>query len=361
MNSGDARGGRIHGGQALALARELDCPPATILDFSASLNPLGPPPEAVTAARAAIADSWHYPENNAEGLAAALAVHHDLPHACVLAGAGATEFIFLVPRVLCPRRVLLVEPAFSEYRPALLQAGAIVDPFVLDPATGFEMEAVKLLAALRPDTDLVWLANPLNPSGTGYPREVLTALLERLPDRVHLVVDEAFVDFSPQLSVTDLVATRHNLIVLRSLTKFYAIAGLRVGWLAAPPALTAQLAAGREPWRLSTPAIAAGLACLQANTLRLATRQAIPVLRQELAVGLVALGCTVYPSAANYLLCRLPATTPSAQALAAALRPLGILIRSCEDFAGLDDRHLRLAVRSAADNRRLLGELAKLI
>jgi len=361
MSSGDARGGRPHGGQALALARELDCPPATILDFSASLNPLGPPPEAVTAARAAIADSWHYPEHHAEALATALAVHHDLPPACVLAGAGATEFIFLVPRVLSPRRVLLIEPAFSEYRPALLQAGAIVDPFVLDPAAGFEMEAIKLHAALRPDTDLVWLANPLNPSGTGYSREALTALLEQLPGNVHLVVDEAFIDFSPQLSVTDLVATRHNLIVLRSLTKFYAIAGLRVGWLAAAPALTGQLAAGREPWRLSTPAIAAGLACLQASTLRTATLQAMPVLRAELTAGLAALGCHVYPSVANYLLCRLPATAPAAPEIAMALRPHGILVRTCTDFAGLDDRHLRLAVRSAADNRRLLGELVKLV
>lgn len=352
---------RPHGGRAFALAQELGCPVSAILDFSASLNPLGPPTEALAAAQAALADACHYPESDGAVLAAALAAHHGLPAECVLAGAGATEFIFLVPRVLRPRRVLLVEPAFGEYRPALLQAGAAIDRLQLDPATGFRLDPAALRAALHPDTDLVWLANPLNPAGTGYPRELLLGLLAILPPSVTLVVDEAFVDFAPELSLADQAAVRPNLVVLRSLTKFYALAGLRIGWLAASPEAAVQLAAGREPWRLSTPAIAAGLACLQANTLRVATLQAMPVLRAELAAGLGKLGVTGYPAVANYLLCRLPETAPAATAIADALRPAGILVRTCADFAGLDDRYLRLAVRSAADNRRLVGELAKLL
>jgi len=352
---------RPHGGQVLALARELGCPSSAILDFSASLNPLGPAPEVLAAARAALDDVCHYPESDAVSLAGALAQHHRLPRECVLAGAGATEFIFLLPRVLRPRRALLVEPAFGEYRPALLQAGAVVDTYQLDAADDFHLDPDALCVALRPDTDLVWLANPLNPSGAGYPRALLLELADALPPSMRVVVDEAFIDFAPRLSLCDQVTARSNLIILRSLTKFYAIAGLRIGWLAAAPELVGQLAASREPWRLSTPAIAAGLACLQTAALRVATLQAIPVLRNELAVGLTKLGCVVYPSVANYLLCRLPDTTPSATALATALRPRGILIRTCTDFAGLDDRYLRLAVRSAADNRRFLVELGKLL
>lgn len=358
MSSGTLR---PHGGQALELAHELGCPPSVILDFSASLNPLGPAPEVLAAARVAVDDSCHYPEVAAAALAHALAGHHGLPESCVLAGSGATEFIFLVPRVLRPRRVLLVEPAFGEYRPALLQAGAPIDTFQLDPAGAFRLDPAALMAALHPDTDLVWLANPLNPSGTGYPRELLLELAATLRPTVCLLIDEAFIDFAPYLSVADQVASVTNLVVLRSLTKFYAIAGLRIGWLAAAPELAGQLAAAREPWRLSTPAIAAGLACLQAEALRTATLQAIPVLRSELGTGLTKLGCTVYPSVANYLLCRLPATAAPATELASRLRPLRILVRPCTDFAGLDDRHLRLAVRSTADNRRLLAELAKLL
>lgn len=349
---------RPHGGRALALARELGCPVATVLDFSASLNPFGPAPEVLAAAQAALADASHYPESDAATLAAALAAHHDLPEGCVLAGAGATEFIFLVPRVLRPRRVLLVEPAFGEYRPALLQAGATVDSFRLDPAAGFRLDPGALCAALRPDTDLVWLANPLNPAGTGYPRELLLLLLDALPSSVRVVVDEAFVDFAPTLSLADQAAVRPNLIVLRSLTKFYAIAGLRVGWLAAGAELAVRLAAEREPWRLSTPAIAAGLACLEADALRAATLQALPILRRELAAGLERLACTVYPSAANYLLCRLPDRAPSAGEVATQLRRQRILVRICADFSGLDERYLRLAVRSAGDNRQLLAVLA---
>lgn len=352
-------GPRPHGGRALALARELGWPPVAILDFSASLNPLGPAPEVLAAAQAALAEVSHYPEADAATFARALAARHGLPVETVLAGAGATEFIFLVPRVLRPRRVLLIEPAFGEYRPALLQAGAQIDSFRLDPAAGFRLDPAAIGAALRADTDLVWLANPLNPAGTGYAREQLLALLAALPPTVRLLIDEAFIDFAPHLSLVDRLPSHPNLLVLRSLTKFHAIAGLRIGWLAAAPQLTAALAAGREPWRLSTPAIAAGLACLQAEALRIATLQAMPLLRAELAAGLTAIGGHVYPSVANYLLCRLPDSSPAATELAAALRPQGILVRTCTDFAGLDDRHLRLAVRSAADNRRLLAELGR--
>lgn len=351
---------RTHGGKALALARELGCPPTAILDFSASLNPLGPAPDVLAAARAALDDACHYPDSDGAPLARELAAGHALPDGCVLAGAGATEFIFLVPRVLRPRRVLLVEPAFSEYRPALLQAGADIDTLQLVPADGFRLDPEALRAALHPDTDLVWLANPLNPSGTGYPRALLLALAAGLPPAVHLLVDEAFIDFSPELSVVDQVTVYPNLIVLRSLTKFHAIAGLRVGWLAAAPPLAARLAAGREPWRLSTPALAAGLACLRASALRAATLQAMPLLRNELAAGLEKLGCRVYPAVANYLLCRLPDRAPPAEELAALLRRQRILVRTCADFAGLDGQHLRLAVRSAADNRHLLAVLAGL-
>jgi threonine-phosphate decarboxylase len=352
---------RPHGGQALALARELACPPDAILDFSASLNPLGPPPSALAAARAALSDAAHYPESDAATLAGQLAVHHGLPRECVLAGAGATEFIFLVPRVLRPRRVLLVEPAFGEYRPAFQQAGAAVDSIRLDPGGGFCLDRAKLLAALRADTDLVWLANPLNPAGTGYPRDLLLDLADQLPEGVRLVVDEAFIDFAPQLSVTGEVLNRANLLVLRSLTKFYALPGLRIGWLAAAPPLVAALATGREPWRLSAPALAAGAACLQATAYQAATLRTIPLLRTDLAAGLTALGCTVYTSAVNYLLCRLPDRAPDAAILAASLRRQRILVRTCSDFAGLDDRYLRLAVRSADDNRRLLEELDGLL
>jgi threonine-phosphate decarboxylase len=351
---------RTHGGQAPALARELGCPVETILDFSASLNPLGPPAEALAAAQAALLEVCHYPESDAASLARALATHHGLPEACVLAGAGATEFIFLLPRLLRPRRVLLVEPAFSEYRPALSQAGARVDTLQLAAADDFRLDPAALGNALHPDTDLVWLANPLNPGGTGYPRDLLLQVAADLPPAVRLVIDEAFIDFAPHLSLADQVVSRSNLIILRSLTKFYALAGLRIGWVAAAPALAALLGAGREPWRLSTPAIAAGLACLQADALRTATLQAIPVLRHELAAGLEKLGCTVSPAVANYLLCRLPVTAPTAGDIAALLRPQRILVRTCTDFAGLGDRHLRLAVRRAADNRRLLAELARL-
>ena len=354
-------GNRPHGGQALALARELGCPPEGILDFSASLNPLGPPAGALNAARAALVDVCHYPEVDGAALAKAVAARNGLPEEGVLAGAGATEFIYLVPRVLQPQRVQLVTPAFNEYRPAFLQARARVDHWQLTAADDFHLDPAALCAALPAGTDMVWLANPLNPSGTGYARACVDELLATLPHGVRLVIDEAFIDFAPELSCVEMLPTHPNLLILRSLTKFHALPGLRIGWLAAAPELLAEFAANREPWRLSTPAIAAGIACLQAAELYATTLQTIPLLRKELASGLEKLGCRVYPSVVNYLLCRLPDNAPGAAAIAAALRPPGILIRICTDFDGLDDRYVRLAVRSTADNRRLLAELANLL
>jgi len=304
---GDERfGAAPHGGRALELARELGCPLSAILDFSASLNPLGPPQEALAAARAALDDASHYPESDATTLAGALAARHGLPRECLLAGAGATEFIFLVPRVLRPRRVLLVEPAFGEYRPALQQAGALIDPFQLVPATGFRLDPALFgrpapgyrpgMAGESPQPERHWLPTRSShcPRGGAAARGVAAGR-------------RGLRRFRPALSVADQAATRTNLVVLRSLTKFYAVAGLRVGWLAAAPALAARLAAaanrgGCPPGHRRRPGLPQGRGLGQGYA------GGDPVLREELAAGLERLGCTVYPSVANYLLCRLPDT-----------------------------------------------------
>jgi len=350
--------GVVHGGQVFVLARRLGRAPAQILDFSASINPLGPPPAALAAARAALADAVHYPDLHAAPLVDDLAACHGLAADCLLAGAGATEFIFLVPRVLQARRALVVAPAFGEYAVALRQAGTDVDLCVLDPEQDFAFCAETVCRRLTPTTDLVVLANPANPTGQALSRSELTELLERLPAGVVLLLDEAFIDFCPEHSLLDQVGRRSNLLVLRSLTKFYAIPGLRVGFLAGAPALMARLAACREPWRLSVPAIAAARACLAEPDYPRQSLAAMAEWRRELAEGLARLGLQVYPAAANYLLCRLPAGSGPVAALTEQLAEQAILVRDCSDFAGLGSDFLRIAVRQPADNRMLLDALA---
>jgi len=352
----------LHGGQALRLACELDRPLAEILDFSASINPLGPPAAALSAARQALDAIRHYPESDAASLAAALAAHHHLPEKHLLVGNGSTELLYLLPRLLQPRRALLVTPAFSEYRSALQQTGAEISDFPLDPDDGFALTPQRLIdAALAADADLVLVANPGNPSGSGVDPQQLLEVAEGLSGRSRLAVDEAFVDFCPQRSLLAAVPEQRNLLVFRSLTKFYAIPGLRVGFLAGPEVTMALLRRNAPPWSLNTPAIAAAKACLADSAYQAATLRQIPLWRAELAEELGKLGLQVFAGEANYLLARLPRRAPAAPMLATQLRPQGILIRDCSNFPPLDDRFIRVAVRTPEENRRLLLALQPLL
>jgi len=347
-----------HGGQALLLAKKLGKPLAAILDFSASINPLGPPPEALQAAHQALGAIQHYPESDAGSLRAALAAHHRLAEEHLLVGNGSTELIYLLPRLLQPRRALIVTPAFSEYRAALQLAGVEVLELPLDPQQQFACSAARLIEAARHhQVDMLLVANPGNPSGAGSDPATLLRVADELDGRCTLVVDEAFVDFCPQRSLLSAVSARRNLFVLRSLTKFYAIPGLRVGFVASPSAAMDLLRPAAPPWSLNTPALAAATACLRADAYRTETLRQIPLWRQALGAGLEELGLRVFAGEANYLLAQLPATAPQAGQLAARLRPEGILIRDCSNFAPLDSRFIRLAVRNPDENRRLLGAL----
>ncbi|NOY13789.1 MAG: threonine-phosphate decarboxylase, partial [Deltaproteobacteria bacterium] len=333
---------------------------AAIDDFSASINPLGTPPEVQQTLLAALERIGDYPEIEAASLRRELAQFHDLPEEHLLPGSGSTELIYLLPRVLRPRRALLVLPCFSEYAPALQQAGCRIDTFYLSPDDDFAFSVPHVLAAVEDDTDLLLLANPGNPTGIGIePRQLLT-LAERL-GRCRLLVDEAFVDFCPERSVLAQVAELPNLLVLRSLTKFYAIPGLRVGYLAAAKQDIALLSAAKEPWTLSNLAIAAAKTCLGAENYRQQTRQLIPQLRNQLQQGLELLGIKVYAGEANYLLCRLPEQALRMDRIVELLRADGLLIRNCDDFLPLDSRFFRVAVLARDSNRQLLEKLRPIL
>ena len=346
-----------HGGRIFNAARELGLAPEEILDFSASINPLGMPESVRTAAMKGIDQSIWYPECDAASLIAELARVHGLTRDHFVVGSGSTELLYLAPQVFKPRRALVVTPSFSEYERSLLLAGTRIDFFTLDPADGFRLDPLKLLYAMAPDTDLILLANPANPSGVPIPPTAIVEIAKGSREQAVVAVDEAFVDFCPEFSVMGRVADHGNLYVLRSLTKFYAIPGLRAGYLAGPPRGIARMVGAQQPWPLSVPALAAAHACLGAEEYRRQTLATLPLLRDELTAGLEQRGLKVYPSRANYRLARLPDSVPPAAEIAGRLRSRGILIRACSNFQGLDGHFLRLAVRPAADNRRLLAAL----
>lgn len=348
-----------HGGGIYQAAAELRRPVAELLDFSASINPLGMPVAVRAAAAAALADAIHYPEIHAESLIASLAGHHHLDPRHFLPGNGSTPLFALFARTLRPRRALVVRPAFSEYQRALELAGTEIDTFDLSPEDDFVLDPAQLLQKVTPETDLLLLANPGNPSGARIEATTILTLAHALREQALVAVDEAFIDFCPDASILAAVATKPNLYVFRSMTKFYAIPGLRVGYLAGPQRGIARLRQEAEPWALSTVAIAAAKAAMAATAYTAESLHLIPQLRAQLSDGLRSLGLHVYPSSANYLLLRL--TAGDGDALVAALRQEGLLLRSCSNFPPLDARYLRVAVRTAAENQQLIAALTRFL
>lgn len=345
-----------HGGGVDLAAQELGFSREQMLDFSASINPLGLPESVRQAIIQNIDRITDYPEIDAQSLCRALAWQQNLPEENLLPGSGSTELIYLLPRVFRPRRALIIEPAFSEYAPALQQTGCHIDTLALQAGDDFRLDPQQVVAALHPETELVLLANPGNPTGVIIAPPQLRQLAAAL-GTCRLLIDEAFVDFSPGYSLLNAVTEYENLFVLRSLTKFYAIPGLRVGYLAGPSGELARLAAERQPWTLSNLAIAAARACLEDTQYQQRTLHEIPRLRELLANGLEQLSVRVFPSVANYILFRIPQPWPTAETLCDRLRERGILIRNCANFSSLDNRYLRVAVRSEDENRQLLDAL----
>jgi len=354
---------RRHGGRIFEAARQMGRSWRDIIDFSASINPFGPPRGLKKALDEEFDQILHYPEVRAESLTKKIADQNGLPHEHFLAGAGSTPQLHLLPRVLGLSRPVIIGPAFSEYEAALTSAG-LSHQYVLAPEnTGWQVNQDTVDRVLSRKPDAVFLANPANPTGRLVPPEVLTRLLQesrRLS--FWLIVDEAFLDFTEEGgSLLPLVAEHHRLIVLRSLTKIFALPGLRLAYLAANPKITAKLAAETLPWSLSSPAITAGLFCLTREGFRESTVKGVKIFRRHLMRELNALDLgQIYPSEANFLLWRLrPEFNP--RKLIDTLFWNGLLVRDAGNFNGLRPGYLRLAVRPAPEISALAAGLKKFL
>ncbi len=344
-----------HGGNVYRAARELELNGSGVLDFSASINPLGMPPAARNAIKAWVGDVLHYPDIESTRLKEAVAERYGLDPDGVIPGNGSTELIYLIPRALKPKRVLIASPTFSEYERACRLSGAKVEHFNLSPSKGFLPEPYEFMRAMK-NADMAFFCNPGNPSGAVLPRQgVLTLASLAKKNNCVLVVDEAFMDFCPEHSV--LGEQGDYLVVLRSLTKFYALAGLRIGFANLPQGLMRKVMKHKEPWSVNVLAERAALAVLAETGFVRRSRYYVRRERGLLERKLEALGFFVYPSEANYLLIE----TSKAVQLVKGLYKRGILVRDCSDFQGLGKEHLRVAVRTRKENSILLAAMEEIL
>ena len=321
----------VHGGDVWRAGA-----PADWLDFSANLNPEGPPAWVRAALDEGLARAAWYPDLRSEAALRGMASHLGLPEACLLLTAGGIEAASVAARLPGPAAV--AQPTFQEYAHLLGTCRSVAR----DELARFEP---------RPGETL-WLCNPNNPTGDALPRSEMTALLGQVEAAGgRLVVDEAFIDYCPEHSVADLVERRPALVVLGSLTKVLAIPGVRLGYLAAHPDVIAALSAGLPPWRLNclADAVAAALPGHGGDFARIAESNARR--RAAFAEALAGLGARVYPSQANFLLCDFGRDMRSA---IDALRERRVLLRPCGMFPGLTHGHVRLCVRTEAENEMLV-------
>ena len=349
-----ASDGRHHGAHGALAAKALGAARDDFLDFSANINPLGPPEGAILAAgKALLGEAATYPDPRYPGLRAALAGYLGVPPETVLPTNGGAEALFLAARVAADgggRRAVILDPTFSEYAAAARTAGLEPESRIARrPERGFRLDHA-VLDDLD-DVGLVFLCNPNNPTGDLLSGEDVM----RISDKVRaagavLVVDEAFADFAPGQSVATEVDER--LYVARSFTKFFAVPGLRLGCLVAREPETAE--AFQPSWPVNVVAAAAGVAAAGDPAFAEMTVTEVEGRRWELFGALEGLdGVTPYPGAANFLLFRGPEGLPE------LLVRLGVLVRGCDPFPGLGPGFVRVAVRGREENGRLISALAK--
>jgi len=350
-----------HGGNIFSVARVFGVSPDAISDFSASINPLGSSPEVRKSLISALGSLVHYPDSGHLELKQALAVYHDLSPSNFAIANGSTELIYNLPALLPGKKALIISPSFSEYVRALDQHHWESQHFILPHADNFSINTDTLERTLAGGIDLLYLCNPGNPTGTLYSQRVIDKIYRLCIDAgTFLVLDEAFMDFCEKSSAKRVVVHRDNSIVLRSMTKFFGIPGLRLGYSISNASLAERLDSKGGPWSVNTLALVAGVASLQDSE---HNRRTIEFVRQErrgLIDGLEQFPVfKVYPSNANFLLIEIKEGM-NASELKERLLHHRILIRDCSNFMGLSDKFFRIAVRSSEENQQLLECLRRI-
>lgn len=351
----------VHGGDILSAAQRYGGGASDYLDFSANINPLGPPQAVlqVLRERAADADALsRYPDQYYRELREALARHARVPRESIVVAGGGTALVDSVVRALRPASCLLAVPAFSEYQRVLNATQTPAIRFPLQAQTDFALNVQELQAALlehRPR--LCVLTNPHNPSGNLTDRDDLLALIAFASDiDTTVLIDEAFIDYVPEHSLTPVAPRCDNLIILRSLTKLYAMPAMRVGYGVASAALAATIAAQIPSWPITALAADAAVAALGDDAYEQRTREFNERERLRFAQALTALGMRVFPAHANFLLIETDDDASTVSTHLAERRR--ILVRDCSSYEGLQNgRYLRIAVRLPAENDRLIEAL----
>lgn len=317
-------------------------------DFSVNVNPLGMPLASIQAAHEGIVLTGRYPDYRAEQLCRAIAKAKNIPADRIIPGNGAAELLFALGQTI-PGKALAIAPTFTGYAEAVAAGGGELT---------YASDEQELLAKMDDSIRLVFLCNPNNPTGTLFTREqILRVLAKAEAMQAYVCVDECFLPFLEEeasYSMLPYLAKHPWLLVLRAFTKIYCMAGLRLGYLACGDTeLQSRIRAKLQPWNTSIPAQMAGIAALSDTEYLAKTRENLQAERAYLVPRLRELVAEVYDGYGNFLLFR---DEPD---LKERMLEVGVLIRACGDFEGLDDTYFRIGIRSHSENQEFIRRLAR--
>jgi len=348
-----------HGGSPKIDQDRLNLADRPILDFSVNLNSLGVP--------AIIRHKWtefletieSYPSVEGDGVVYYYQKKFDIPSENILAGNGSTEMIYLVPRVLRFNSVVIVTPSYHDYERASMLAGAKVMRHPLSPENRFSFPGVRKLIETLKNSEALWLGRPNNPTGTLFPKEFILELADIFPDK-WFIIDESFIQFTELWEENSLLVghPKSNILVIHSLTKFYSIAGLRLGGVVGSKETISRLKNSKEPWSVNGIADKIAPLLLECADYEHQTRYAVARERERIFKRLEELdGITPFLSSANFVLCQWTKTN-NLDDIVYHLLSNGVYIRDCRNFPGLEKNFFRVALRAMKDNDRLISLLS---
>lgn len=351
-----------HGGNVYKVARENQIELDKIVDFSANINPLGLSALGDQRLKASWNGLLHYPDPEYVELKSALAKFHNCNKEHIFLGNGAIEAIFFLMASIRPESAMLLAPTFVEYERALKIAKSNVGFYYLKEADGFKLDLESYMEEARKYQCLV-ICNPNNPTGQLIKKSDMAKIVQFSIDYGKtLILDEAFMDFTDDdesHSCINLIPTHPDLFILRSITKFFAVPGLRLGYvLTSNQAFSEIYKQEKAPWAINHFAQEYTIAALEDEAYIKASKVYIQKERKYLFDQLHALdGIEAYPTMGNYIFLKYTGD----KALKQALEQKGILIRSCSNYRGLDEGYFRVAVKAHDDNELLIKAVKEIL
>lgn len=357
----------FHGGNLWRVSEKYGIPLSQVIDFSVSINPSDTPKKTLKTIRDHVRLINNYPPPEAAQLIEKLAKYAGARADNIIVGNGTTELIHTFAGVFLEKRqkALIPAPTFGEYKIAALKAGGQTVFLKCPVETGFELDLGKLANLISDDVRIVFLCNPNSPTGTLLKKGAVLDFIRKANDQNVLVfLDEAYFEFvedGKRYSMAEYVKRLDNLFVLRSLTKFFGLPGLRIGFGVASPEMVELLKKGQVPWSVNSLAMFAAEVAIEDKAFIEKSRAYVFRSKKQLQRLLQEIPwIKVYASETNFFLCEIKKADLTSAQVKEALERKGILIRDCSNFEGLSDKFFRVAVKKPRENKKLVELLNSL-